>query len=608
MRPHQRGAHVGQDAGGLLDELRVGRHHAALEIEVVLKPHAHVATRKRRGGNIGHLVSAKAEGRPGPAFGDVVHHRHEGVHVARRAPRDAHAELHQRRIVEHAFLHQLLGEPQVAGVESLDLGLHAKLGHHPAHGAQHLGGVGHHVGAVTEVHRAAVEGADLGQTVADMRHALGCARHVGIGTVELHRGLDITEGQVTAGAGGQVQHHIHLGRADAVGHLAKQRPVAAGRAGLGIADVAMHHRRTGLGGIDSGLGDLGRRARHEPALVLRGARAGDGGGDEGLAVHLEGHRISLPAFPDRVTFLGEGAGAFLLVLGAVEPLDGLELAAIDAVEHVLELHVLGLAGDLLDRGKDQRRAGGEFVRHLARLGHQVRGGQDTVDQAPAMRLLGVEPAPGKKQLHRDVVGDALGQLDRRGIGHGAGLDLRQGKAGMIGGEDDVGAERQLEPAAAGDAVDGGDHRLVQAAQFLQPAEAADAVIGIRRLALGRGLQIPARAEELLALRGEDCHAQRGIVAEFGEDLAQLAARRHVDGVGLGPVQGDFKHRTAARRQDVLGHSSILIRASAATASVARQISGLISISCRALALSCTSVCRAMAVSMIASMSAPGRPR
>ena len=90
---------------------------------------------------------------------------------------------------------------------------------------------------------------------------------------------------------------------------------------------------------------------------------------------------------------------------------------------------------------------------------------------------------------------------------------------MIGGEDDVAGERELEAAAAGDAVDGGDHRLVEVRQLLQAAEAADAVVAVDRVAAGGGLEVPAGAEELLAGGGDDGDAQVGVVAEGLEGLA-----------------------------------------------------------------------------------------
>ena len=124
---------------------------------------------------------------------------------------------------------------------------------------------------------------------------------------------------------------------------------------------------------------------------------------------------------------------------------------------------------------------------------------------------------------------------------------REGR--VLGGDDDVGRDHDLEAAAKGEAIDRGDHRLVEAGQFLQAAEAADAIVGIGRFAFGRGLEIPARAEEFLAGSGEDGHAQFRIVAELGEDIAHDAAGRGIDGIGLGPVDGDFEHGAAAFDND-----------------------------------------------------------
>src|SRR5690606_11964672 len=107
--------------------------------------------------------------------------------------------------------------------------------------------------------------------------------------------------------------------------------------------------------------------------------------------------------------------------------------------------------------------------------HELVGRQDLVDEAPAMRLLNVQPAAGEQHVHGDVVGNALRQLDRGGIGHRAGADFRQGEGRVLGGEDEVGRQRDLEAAAAADAVDGGDDRLVEVAQLLHAAETADAI-------------------------------------------------------------------------------------------------------------------------------------
>ena len=71
---------------------------------------------------------------------------------------------------------------------------------------------------------------------------------------------------------------------------------------------------------------------------------------------------------------------------------------------------------------------------------------------------------------------------------------------MLGGDDDVAGDHDLEAAAEGEAVHRADDRLVEARQFLQAAEAADAIVDIRRFAFGRRLQVPAGAEEFLAGR------------------------------------------------------------------------------------------------------------
>ena len=50
-----------------------------------------------------------------------IHHRHKGIEVIRRAPGDAHTELHHYRRRDQPLAHQLLGEPQMARIKGLDL-------------------------------------------------------------------------------------------------------------------------------------------------------------------------------------------------------------------------------------------------------------------------------------------------------------------------------------------------------------------------------------------------------------------------------------------------------------------------------------------------------
>lgn len=99
-----------------------------------------------------------------------------------------------------------------------------------------------------------------------------------------------------------------------------------------------------------------------------------------------------------------------------------------------------------------------------------------------MRLVNVEPAAGQKHVHGDVVGNALRQLDRGRIGNCTRADFRQGKGRVLSGEDQIGRQRDLQTAAATDAIDRTDDRLVEVAQFLEPAEAADPIISVDGIA------------------------------------------------------------------------------------------------------------------------------
>ena len=56
-------------------------------------------------------------------------------------------------------------------------------------------------------------------------------------------------------------------------------------AGLGVADVDVHDRGAGLGGVDRRVGDLLGRDGHVRALAGGVARAGDRAGDEDVPVH-----------------------------------------------------------------------------------------------------------------------------------------------------------------------------------------------------------------------------------------------------------------------------------------------------------------------------------
>ena len=123
------------------------------------------------------------------------------------------------------------------------------------------------------------------------------------------------------------------------------------------------------------------------------------------------------------------------------------------------------------------------------------------------------------------------------------------KVAWLGGEDDVAGQRDLQAAAAADAVHGRDDGLVEAGKLLQAPEAAHAVVAVHGVAARRRLEVPAGAEELLARPREDRHAEVGVVAEGAEGLAHDAGGGEVHGVGLGAVEGDLEDVALAAGAD-----------------------------------------------------------
>ena len=129
---------------------------------------------------------------------------------------------------------------------------------------------------------------------------------------------------------------------------------------------------------------------------------------------------------------------------------------------------------------------------------------------------------------------------------------------MLRRHDEVAGQRQLQAAAHGEAVDRRDHRLVEVPEFGEPGEPSGTVVGVVLLAPVRGLQVPARREYLLARSGDDSCAQRIVVAQPGERLAQGAAGCRIDRVDLGAVERDLQDGPAPLRSHRVLHRSILL--------------------------------------------------
>src|SRR5690606_32451519 len=103
------------------------------------------------------------------------------------------------------------------------------------------------------------------------------------------------------------------------------------------------------------------------------------------------------------------------------------------------------------------------------------------------------------------------------------------------------------------AVDRRNHWLVEVAQLLKTAKAADAVVAVDRVTCGGRFQVPTGGKELVAGGGDDGDAQRRIVAESLEGLAHEPAGSEIDGVGFGTVERHLEDATLATRADNLRH-------------------------------------------------------
>src|SRR6218665_266989 len=281
------GSETLDDFARTLAQRTVARMHAAIEPQIVLQANAHMPAEQHRRREHRHLHAPDAEAGPVRARRQVVNHGLHRASVCRGTPGNTEAQLKQWRIVEQTFLEQLLGEPQMPGVEYLQLGLDAERLYAFGAGAQLRGRRHVDVVAVTEVERAAIERADFRQQFLDMHQPGQPADQIGA-LAETHRLLTGADLQIAPHAGRQVDDDIGVGAANAVNHIAVQIRVAAATPRLRVAHMAMRHRRTGLCRLDRRRRNLLGRDGNRRVFANRITCAGDGAGDDDFMVHADG--------------------------------------------------------------------------------------------------------------------------------------------------------------------------------------------------------------------------------------------------------------------------------------------------------------------------------
>ena len=259
---------------GALDELAVRREHAARRGRGC--PRARRArcrptsAASATNGSCMRPIENAEKTAPG---GQPRDHREQRREVVGRAVGDAHAELDQRRVVDQPVADQLVRRARRWPVSNT-----SSSGRTPSsrtlrgHRAQHRGRVDHDVVAAGgEVHRAAVERADLGPQLGDVREPLVGARPC---RCRPRRGgsgaCSPAEHEVAAHAGGQVEHRRRRRRARTRSTTSRYSAVSRDAApGRGIADVDVRDRRAGARRLDRRVGDLLRRHRHAVAARRR---------------------------------------------------------------------------------------------------------------------------------------------------------------------------------------------------------------------------------------------------------------------------------------------------------------------------------------------------
>ena len=160
----------------------------------------------------------------------------------------------------------------MAGVEALQLGTHPRTVHRLEEELDVLERIREDVVVVEGllllrvdgvVHRAHVQGADLGPKLAD------------VGDAFLHRDADRT--------GGEVDDHV--GPRAHLGEDLRERLDSPFGAAFGVAGVDVDDGGAGIGGPLRLLGYLDRRVWDRGALVARRQHAGQGGGDDDGSAH-----------------------------------------------------------------------------------------------------------------------------------------------------------------------------------------------------------------------------------------------------------------------------------------------------------------------------------
>ena len=182
------------------------------------------------------------------------------------------------------------------------------------------------------------------------------------------------------------------------------------------------------------------------------------------------------------------------------------------------------------------------------------GRDDLVDQPECLGPPGVDGVAGHGQFECDGDRESFGQpQEAAGAGDQTPLRLGDAEHGVFRRHHQVAREHDLEPTGQGGAVDGGDDRLGEA-PLREAAESTAGPHDVAALAGGKGLEIHAGAEGLVAAPGDDHHPAFVVVGQLVHGRRHGPAHGAVDGVArLGTVDGEDLDVPPALPQHFVSH-------------------------------------------------------
>ena len=188
------------------------------------------------------------------------------------------------RVFDQSLIYEGVGQPQLACVKNLQLGLDPQLADPFGHGTDHVWSTHVELMTLAEVQRSAVDAAHVGLEGLHMGQALQAVHQIGAAGLEVE-GVGVTEQQVAAHPRGEVDDHVRVGGPHQLDRLAVQLHITRALARGRISNMDVNDRRTRLGCLQGRRRNLLGGDRQLRMLAGRVTGARDGTSDDWVAIH-----------------------------------------------------------------------------------------------------------------------------------------------------------------------------------------------------------------------------------------------------------------------------------------------------------------------------------